>query len=242
MRIYAVYAQAISGLIECFKGCGLWLPAIMLGSLLLEPFSCIRNFVEEVYYTFIRGEHDFSGVNPQALGERRQIRPILFLHGNYCTPAAGTGIASALEGAYAPPIFTVYLNSGNPSREDMGLIEDKIRQIKTLYRKEGVEGISIDIIAHSRGAFYAVSMAGRDDVNRIVLLGHRALFHYRNVLEINGRFDRMEFTEEEIARYAQNVQGEPNRRLLPNEGHVGLLYSDATHESIRDWLQPTSQL
>lgn len=226
-KIFNAYQRMILYLLECIKPCSI-AAYLALTTILLEPCAVIRAVFDRLIYGW--GSPRFSNVNPVVLTpEQLDLNPVLLIHGNYDMSTAFTGIAESLNNSYNPAVFTVDLPSGMITAEDYRIIEEKIKEIWQLFKKE----IQIDFVGHSRGA--RIASACRDcefPIRKTVLLGYRDEVQ-ENVRMINGSRDHL------LSRSSDAVFPK-TEQIIPGKGHLSLLHCSAVHAAIIDYLRPAS--
>ena len=160
------------------RACQFQNAAIIIAAMGAEPVDSIVAGIR-----MSRGEqtafHEYC-VNPITLSpEQASKPPVLLLHGDQHNQSAFIPMLAYLyQKKYAGPIFTVNI----PSVEDQAIrhkaIDNKLRDIDNLYRKQGVvkrdneDHIRCIIIGHSWGADEAVNLEERDTTPRqLILIG-----------------------------------------------------------------------
>lgn len=208
----------------------------------------VCSFIEEPITSLYFGLKLFQGIrkkmhyydlNPLELTQSQaNSPPVLLLHGNLHNQSAWLPLAEYLHGKkYPGPVFTINLPSHQITVRDKIIIEDKLDEIKDLYKSKNYPYRKVTLIGHSRGAclaferlFYRKSdknsyefsyLEKNDSINKVILMGKSSEdFTELNLLEakkhnacffINGRYD------------PSLSSPEGSEGLLVNSGHLGLL-------------------
>lgn len=224
---------------------------VVLGTLLLEPWQAIKSSLAYPYNW--KSHFNFYNLNPKRITEKQaKKRPILLIHGNFHNQSAWLELAKKFKELDLGPSYTVNLPSGNITDQDYTIIRDKLKEIKEQYKQYGVEDVIIDIVGHSRGGFLAQKMAwtskelnGKVYWNRAEDIG--------KVIKVGATLDQEEtsslkrldptFNERvyEITGLHDVITTTPSLRPASHQkivttGHLALLYSPLTHQSIINWL------
>lgn len=245
-RISNIYWNAIIKFVTFLKKKEWYLTAMVLGTLLYEPWQALKaGFLN---LANLKKPFNFYDMNPSALtNEHLNKQPILLLHGNYHNQSAWTNLAKKLKLHNLGPIYTVNLPHGDVTNKDYEIIQRKIDEIKAQYRQFNVN-IKINLVGHSRGGFLAGRIAwstlmddGKrywsrsDDIGKIIRIGsvldqeeiskiqkYDSNFRDR-IYEITGHYDILETDLSLLPK---------NRTETIDSGHLGLLYSENTHQRI----------
>ncbi len=100
---------------------------------------------------------NFYGLNPSALTPiQAKSAAVLYLHGLNANQSSGLTIGKEFQKDFPGTVFTLNLqNKVRYCQEDFASIEEKITEIKALYKKYGNNNPTIHLIGHSRGATVA---------------------------------------------------------------------------------------
>ena len=249
---YLTFVQKLIGAMYKAKWCGL---AMSMGSLLVEPLHSIRAGLTTPL-GWLKRFH-FHGLNPKKITpEQVHKRPILLIHGNYHNQSAWLSLAKKLKKAGLGPLYTVNLHQGPLTESDREILHRKIDEIKSHYKHMNREQIQIDVIGHSRGAMMGFYMGldsntwGIDEQGNFYLKNGAVPLHPEigKVIQIGNAASHWDLEHIGLLSNVYEVVGAydivaPNRSLLPlhqqftqPSGHLGLIYSDAVHQKIIDWL------
>lgn len=254
-RISNAYRNAIHQFVNFLQKHKFYVTAMVLGTLLLEPFQAIKaGCISPASW---KKHFNFYNMNPKTLSnEQLTKQPILLVHGNYHNQSAWISLAKKLRLSNLGPVYTVSLPNGSITLKDYEIIQSKIDEIKAQYKQYNVNNIEhdikINIIGHSRGGYLAHRMAwttlradgkqywgSSNDIGKVIKIGsvldQEEISHIQNqdpdfrdrVYEITGQYDILE-TDKSLC--------EDSHMDTVNSGHLGLLYSSQTHQRIIQWL------
>lgn len=250
-RIRDAYNRAIGRLVDFLYRHQWHTLGMILGTLLQEPFQVLRaGFTLPANW---KKKFSYHGLNPTNLTDAQQKkRPILLIHGNLHNQTAWIELSKKLQRTDLGPVFTVNLPSGEVTEKDFEIVDKKIQEIKALYEKKGVSGISVDLVGHSRGCYLAQQRAYTDkqngnriwslrpDIGKVILIGtplespeinqiKRIDPNYTSrIYEITGQCDVL--VREKSLLPANN-------HVDLKTGHLGLLYSRQMHERVIEVLK-----
>lgn len=246
-RIRNAYRNAIKKFVEFLNKHKWYVAAMVLGTLLLEPWQAIKaGFRCPAGW---KKHFNFYKMNPKVLTEEQlKKRPILLIHGNYHNQSGWMNLAKSLKNRNLGPVYTVNVPNGDVTSRDYEIIQRKVEQIKAQYKKHNVNGIKIDVIGHSRGGYLAHRIAwttlkedGKrywkrsEDIGKVIKIGSVLDQDEINAIEeVDSDFSSRVY---EIVGKYDILETQPSLRprthkVIVNSGHLGLLYSAKTHRCI----------
>lgn len=240
------YRKSIKKLVKFLCKHRWFLTAAVLGTFLTEPWQTIKASL--MWPTSWKKHFNFYNLNPKTLTkDQLKHRPILLLHGSHHNQSAWLSLAKKLKKSNLGPVYTINL-TGNDS--DYDLINLKILQILSIYRHYNIKDIKIDLVGHSRGGFFAHQMAWftlsadgqacSKNIGKVIKIGDvLEQEHINQIVRQDPNFRQRIY---EIIGTHDILVTDPS--LLPSNqqkqiqiGHLGLLYSSKTHQSVIDWLK-----
>lgn len=216
--------------------------AMILGTFLIEFWHAIKAGLTSPMSW--KRHFNFYQMNPKKLTqEQLKKHPILLIHGNYHNQSAWISLAKKMKSCGLGPVYTVNLPNGVITYRDYEIIQKKIDEIKNHYQQFGIDNIKINVIGHSRGGCLAHGIAwialknGSEEIGKIIKIGSGLNSSEREHLEdpaFNARVYEM-MGKYDILETHQSLRSESHVKTI-DSGHLGLLYSSQTHQSIIDWL------
>ncbi|MCB1135190.1 MAG: hypothetical protein KDK78_02875 [Chlamydiia bacterium] len=205
------------------------------------------------------------GVNPQCLSqEQLSKRPVIFLHGCFANQGCWRPLLKDLSKAPLGPFFS-FNYSG--IEQGLDRLQQTLEQVQQLYTRHGVPEVEVDLVGHSLGAitsaYYAllhthalppglrirrvISVAGRlriqetswdfpyRDIRGFIDQIHESYIEGEHDLDLHvvaGSADRL------VPIESVCIHDDPTRTLVvPNRGHLAVLYSSAFGEKLLEWLK-----
>lgn len=231
-HVTSTYTKAIQKFVEFLRKHKLRVLALILGTLLLEPWQAIKAGFS---FASWKKHFNFHEMNPKALtAEQLKQQPILLIHGNLHNQSAWLSLAKKLKNNYLGPVYTVNLPSGRITHKDFEIIQRKIEQIKEQYKQD----IKINIVGHSRGGNIARHLAlTKTNIGKVITLG--AAFTQDEINALDPQFRHRIF---DITGSHDILVTNPSLLPLQNQatiltGHLGLLYSSKVHKHVIEWLK-----
>lgn len=254
-RLYNAYLNAIRQFVTFLQKYEWYATSLILGTLFAELLPAIKAAFMSA--ANLKKDFNFYGMNPKVLTtEELKKQPILLIHGNYHNQSAWLSLAKKLQSSNLGPVYTVNLPCGAITDKDYEILDDKLEEIKGLYKKANACPIKVNVIGHSRGGFLASEMAWKtlkkdkegnqywkrsEDIGKIISIGHPLDPEETQLIQlVDENFkDRLyEITGEHDILASNHKSLLPHhRQSIINSGHLGLLYSDETHKIIIEQLQ-----
>ncbi len=241
-HISHVYRNFIKKFVQFLEKHDYRVTAMILGTLLVEFWHALKAGLTSPMSW--KRHFNFYQMNPTELTpEQLKKHPLLLIHGNYHNQSAWMSLAKKLKSYDLGPIYTVNVPNGKITYRDYEIVQKKISEINEHYQRFGIHSVKIHIIGHSRGGCLAHHIAwealqkGSEEIGKIIKIGsglspldkvhmEDPIFHTR-VYEMMGKYDILE--NHQSKRPASHLK-------IIDSGHLGLLYSSQTHQSIIDWL------
>ncbi len=217
-KIQDLYFKAIESFAEGLGRIG----KILFVTYMTEFFDVCR----AVFYIFWNFLFRPSFIDHKEISQTQsESHATLFIHGNYHNSSAFLPLMHQMTKTKKGPLYTVDLHAGAYTPMDADIIERKIQDIRAQYRAHG-SVVTIDIVAHSRGAKYALDFKNsHPDIGKVVLLGGERSSQDPDVHVIDAQWDLL----------VPKASGSLNYRVA-NTGHLGLLYNSIVQKQVIELL------
>ncbi len=251
-KIRRVYFNAICALVDFLIEHDWFMTGATLGTLLTEPWQSLKAGI--LYPLGDKKYFNFYGLNPAVLTKEQRLQsPILLVHGNIHNQSAWLSLAKELK-VLNRAVYTINLPAGKITKKDHDLVNQKIAEIQLQFLNPDLK---IDLIGHSRGALMAFEAAWikRNEKNELfwnrsttigktIFLGTPLSTEWTDLItrdhgdQLESYLDTVhEVTGSRDVLMRDQPLPEIKNQLRLSIGHAELLYSDAVHAQIIDWLQ-----
>lgn len=150
-----------------------WMVARWVQTIFFEPKYALREVAAllklgKTMLLYTKKPFNYYGLNPTELSEEQaKHEPIILLHGAGGNESNWLTMAQSFEKEHDGPVFTVNLVNGTWSEKDRETLEQKLIEIKHLYRVHSIYDVKTNLIGHSRGGTIAYYFSLQQDQWRV---------------------------------------------------------------------------